>query len=150
VLVTAIVLAAAVAGALRPRLGLALALAAPLFPLGNEAKSAAILYGAFAIAWLALCWQDARRGLLFVSGPLLASVGGLALVPLAVQPARGPLRKAAQAADALLAAALLAGTSGGSLALAEAATGNLGIGPAYSVGQVADAVRGALASAPGL
>jgi protein kinase-like protein len=149
-LVVAIVLAAALAGALRPRLGLAIALAAPIFPLGNEAESAALLYGAFAIGWLAFCWQDARRGLLFVAGPLLAPIGGLALVPLAVQPARGPMRKAAQAAIAVLAAALVAGTSGDGLALAGTATNDLGIGPADSIARVAGALRESLVSAPGV
>ena len=46
--------------------------------------------------WLAVFWRDARAGLLFVAGPLLAAVGAIALLPLAVQPARG--RAAARAA----------------------------------------------------
>ena len=146
-LVAAIVLAAAVAGAWRPRIGLAIALAAPVFPLGNLAESAALLYGIFAVSWLALTWNDARRGLLFAVGPLLAPFGALALVPLAVQPARGTPRRAAQAGLAVLAAALVAGTAGHELPFAEAAP-SLGIAPVDSVGHVAFAVRGALVGAP--
>ena len=47
-------------------------------------------------------WRDARWGLLFLAGPLLAPLGLLALVPLVVQPARGTVRRAAQAALAVL------------------------------------------------
>ena len=72
-----------------PRLGLALALAAPLFPLGNVAQAAAVVYGVLALAWLAVTWRDPRAGLAFWAGPLLAPLGLLALLPLAVQPARG-------------------------------------------------------------
>jgi len=146
-LVAAIVLAAAVAGALKPRLGLAIALAAPVFPLGNLAESAAVLYGIFALSWLALTWNDARRGLLFAVGPLLAPLGALALVPLAVQPARGMVRRAAQAALAVLAAALVAGTAGHELPFAGESLA-LGIAPADSVGHVAFALRGTLLGTP--
>ena len=39
-----------------------------------------------AVAWLALTWREARLGLLFVAGPLLAPSARSPLVPLAVQP----------------------------------------------------------------
>jgi hypothetical protein len=146
-LVAAIVVAAGFAGALRPRLGLAVALAAPVFPLGNEARSAALLYAVFAFSWLALCWNDARRGLLFAVGPLLAPLGALPLVPLAVQPARGTVRKAAQAALAVLTAALVAGAGGHRLPFA-GAVDSPGIARADSVGQAALAVRETLAGTP--
>ena len=148
-LVAAIVLAAAVTGALKPRVGLAIALAAPVFPLGNLAESAAVLYGIFALSWLALTWNDARRGLLFAVGPLLAPLGALALVPLAVQPARGGARKAAQAALAVLAAALVAGASGHELPFAGDPS-SLGIAPADSLGDVALALRDGLVRTPTL
>jgi len=146
-LVAVIVLAAGIAGALRPRLGLAIALATPVFPLGNEARAAAFLYGAIAIAWLALTWNDARRGLLFAVGPLLAPLGALPLVPLAVQPARGLARKAAQAALAVLAAALVAGSAGHAVPFVGAPV-STGIGPADSPSQVALAIRSTLAGTP--
>ena len=146
-LVATIVVSAGIAAALRPRLGLAVALAAPVFPLGNQARSAALLYVLFAAAWLGLTWNDARRGLLFVVGPLLSPLGALPLVPLAVQPARGAARKAAQAAFAVLAAALVAGTAAHDAPFVHARV-PVGISPADSLGQAAVALRGALAGAP--
>src|SRR5581483_600789 len=111
-LLTGLALATAALTWRLPRIGLVLALFAPLLPFGNEAKGAALAYGAVALALLALGWRDPRGGLLFAAGPLLAPLGGLALVPLAVQPARGWLRRGAQAALAVLAAALVAGLRG--------------------------------------
>jgi len=98
-----------------PRAGLALALAAPVLPLGNLALGLAFLYAAVAACWLALSWSDARAGLTFVVGPLLGAVGLIGLVPLAVQPARGHLRRAFQAAAAVAVAALAAGLRGATL-----------------------------------
>src|SRR5262245_52590081 len=128
-LVAAIVAAAAVAAWIDPRIGLALALGAAVFPIGNVAESAAILYGAFAIAWLVLNWRDARHGLLFVAGPLLATVGLLPLVPLVVQSARGTVRRVVQGALAVLAAALFAALGGSAVPVAEESAGSLGIVP---------------------
>jgi hypothetical protein len=128
-LVVAIAFGAGLAAWLDPRLGLLVALAAPVFPLGNYAQSAALLYGAFALAWLVLCWRDARHGLLFVCGPLLAGASLLALVPLAVQPARGIVRRVLHAAVAVLAALLIAGVAGEELPLVNRQAAPLGIGP---------------------
>ena len=136
VLVVAIVALAGFAAWLDPRLGLTVALAAPVFPLGNHAASAAVLYGLFALAWLLLSWRDARAGLLFVSGPLLAPFGLLAVVPIVVQPARGVIRRAAQAALAILATALVAGVSGEDLPFTDAPAESLGIAPRDSLGDV--------------
>ncbi len=128
-LVAAIVLGAGLTAAFKPRLGLAIALAAPVFPIGNQAQGAALAYAAFALGWLALCWSDARRGLLFVFGPLFAAVGALALVPLAVWPAQGTARRAAQGAMAVLSAAAVAGITGGDLPLAAGPAESLEIAP---------------------
>ena len=95
-----------------PRAGLALALAAPVFPLGNVALGLALAYGAVALAWLALFWRDARFGLAFLAGPLLAPLGLLALVPVAVAGSRGLGRRAAQALAAVAVAAVSAGVRG--------------------------------------
>jgi len=108
-------LGAALAASAYPRIGLALALAAPLFPLGNLSLGLALLYGGVAAAWLALCWHEARTGLAFLAGPLLAPIGAIALVPLAVQPVRGSARRALQAAAAVVVAAIAAGLRGASL-----------------------------------
>ena len=147
-LVAAIIAAAAVSAAFRPRLGLAIALAAPVFPLGNEAKSLAVVYGLFALGWLALTWRDARFGLLFVAGPLLAPLGALALLPLAVQPACGAARRAAHGATAVLAAVLVTGISAGVVPVSGAPVGGLGISPLDTSKDVIAAVWRALALHP--
>ena len=128
-LVAAIVVAAAAASWIDPRAGIAVALAAAVFPIGNVAESAAILYGVFAIGWLLLTWRDARHGLLFVAGPILAAVGLLPLVPLVAERAHGSVLRAAQGALAVLSAALVAAVGGGSVPFADEAAGSLGIEP---------------------
>jgi eukaryotic-like serine/threonine-protein kinase len=110
-----------------PRLGLALALAAPVFPLGNVAQAAAVVYGVLALGWLVAMWRDARAGLAFCAGPLLAPLGLLGLLPLAVQPASGSWRRAAHAAAGVLTAAAVAGLSGRPLPLGGEVVGDLGI-----------------------
>jgi len=147
-LVAAIAVAAGVAAWFDPRVGLTIALAAPIFPFGNAASSAAILYGAFAALWLALMWRDARWGLLFLSGPLLGTVGLLALVPLAVQPARGAIRRAAHGAVAILATALAAGLAGAALPISGAPAGAAEIAPLDSVGDAAETLWSALVVPP--
>jgi hypothetical protein len=108
----ALALVTAVAAYRAPRAGLALTLAAPVLPLGNHAAGLALLYGVLALAWLALSWRDARWGLAFLAGPALAAVGLLALVPLAVAGARGPVRKVAQVLAAVATAGVVAGLRG--------------------------------------
>ncbi len=143
-LVVAIAIGAGLAAWLDPRVGLLVALAAPVFPLGNYAQSAALLYGAFALGWLVLCWRDARYGLLFVCGPLLAGAGMLALVPLVVQPARGMVRRVSQAAVAILAALLVAGVADDELPLVNRPAEPLGIGPLDPLSEAALAVWGTM------
>ena len=124
-----------------PRLGLALTLATPLFALGNVAQAAAVVYGALALAWLAVTWRDARAGLLFCAGPILAPLGLLALLPLAVQPARGAWRRALHAGVGVLAAAAVAGLSGSALPLGGDAVGDLGIAQSERPTDVLHAAR---------
>jgi hypothetical protein len=144
----AIAVAAGLATLRSPRAGVALALAAPVFPLGNVAQAAAIVYGVLALAWLAIIWRDARAGLAFCSGPLLAPLGLLPLLPLAVQPARGAWRRGLHAAAGVFAAAAVAGLSGNTLPLGGTAVGDLGIAESErptdvvsAVGTVLDANR---------
>jgi eukaryotic-like serine/threonine-protein kinase len=139
-LVAAIVLAAGLAAWLDPRAGLAVALAAPIFPLGNVSASAATLYGAFALGWLVLSWRDGRHGLLFVTGPLLAGVGVLPLVPLVLQRVHGTVRRAAQGALAVLSAALFAGVAGDALPFTSERAEPLGIGPLTTFGEAGTAI----------
>jgi eukaryotic-like serine/threonine-protein kinase len=139
-LVAAIVLTAGVAAWLDPRAGLAVALAAPIFPLGNVSASSATLYGAFALGWLVLSWRDGRHGLLFVTGPLLAGVGLLPLVPLLLQRVHGTVRRAAQGALAVLSAALFAGVAGDVLPFTSERAEPLAIGPLTTFGEAGTAI----------
>jgi hypothetical protein len=147
-LVAAIALGAALAAWVHPRIGLAVALAAPIFPLGNLSEGAATLYGALAVVWLLACWRDARGGVLFVAGPLLAPLGLLALVPLVVQPARGLVLRALQAGTAVLTAALFAGIAGTPLPLTGEPAEPFGLGPLDSAKETAFGLVDALVAQP--
>jgi len=103
--------------AVRARLGLAVALAVPVLPLGNVSLGLALLYAALAAVWLVLCWREPRGGLLFALGPVLAPLAALGLVPLAASCLRGGPRRAAQAGAAVIAACVGAGLRGSSLPL---------------------------------
>ena len=78
------------------RLALAFCLAVPVLPLGNYALGLALLYAAAALAWLIFSWRDPEAGLFMTSGPLLASIGLIAALPVAglaiaePRPARRP------------------------------------------------------------
>ena len=103
-----------------PLAGAALALAVPVFPLGNHALGLAALYGLVSAAWLVLCRGEARSTFFFLLGPLLAPLGAIGLLPLAAQVVRSPWRRAMQTAAAVLAAGAVAGLSRlGSLGVAE-------------------------------
>ena len=139
-LVALLVIATGLACWLDPRLGLALALAIPIFPLGNVAVAVAALYGIFALAWLAANWRDSRHGLWFVVGPLLGAVGLLPLVPLALIPVRNTARRAAHGVLAVLSTVLLAGVAGEQLPIAGGEAPPVDVGPLDSVGSAATAV----------
>jgi hypothetical protein len=140
-------LIAVVVGAIavrRPRLGLAAALLLPVLALGNEAQAAAVCWIAVAAALFAVSWRQPRAGVAFVAGPLLASVGLLALVPLAVQPVRGTALRALHAGLAVLAAALVAGLRGVPLPLTGNTIGDLGVAGSERPGDVVHALTGVL------
>jgi hypothetical protein len=141
------VVLAAIAGALAlrwPRLGLAVALLMPVLPLGNVARGAALCWLALVVGWLALSWRRPHVGVAFAAGTLLALVGLVALVPLAVQPVRGSVLRGLHAAVAVLAATLVAGLRGLPLPLSGSTVGNLGIDGAEQPGDVLHAVMGLL------
>jgi hypothetical protein len=104
-------LAALAAGltALKPRAGLALALAAPIFPLGNVALGLAVLYGAIASGWLLVSWRRPREALLPAIGPLLGPLSLLALLPLLLTSVGGTVRRTLYAATAVVLATIAAG-----------------------------------------
>jgi eukaryotic-like serine/threonine-protein kinase len=147
-LVALLVIAAGLACWLDPRLGLALALSVPILPLGNSAVAVAVLYAALAVGWLALNWRDARHGLWFVAGSLLATVGLLPLLPLALIPVRNTARRAAHGVFAVLSTVLLAGVAGDSLPIAGGTASSLDIGPLDSVSSATAAVWGWLVHEP--
>jgi hypothetical protein len=94
---------------LRPRVGLTLALAVPILPLGNLALGVALLYALAAVALLALSWGEPESGLLVALGPVLAPVAGLGLLPLLSLGVRSATRRGFQVAAAVLVAGIVAG-----------------------------------------
>jgi hypothetical protein len=109
-----VLLAAVAAGVtvVRARLGLALALAVPVFPLGNISFGLAVLYATAAVCWFMLMWGDARWGLLFSVGIVLGPIGLLGVMPLVALGARGALRRGLHTAAAVLLAAAVVGIHG--------------------------------------
>ena len=124
-------IAAAGTGLAFPRAALGFAFAVSFFPLWNISLGLALLFGALGAAWVALTWRDPRGNLALVAGPLLGPIGALALLPLAAQLARGPARRAVQAAAGVLLAVLVAGMRGQTLPF-DGAVPPLGLGIAGS------------------
>jgi hypothetical protein len=103
---------AAAAGMLtlvRAKLGLALALAIPVLPLGNVSAGLAWVYGALALAWLVLSWREPRVGLLFSAGALLGPIGALGVLPVSTQIVQSRVRRAVYVGFGVLTAGLVAG-----------------------------------------
>ena len=149
-LVVGLGLAAGAAALVAPRFALALALFAPVFPLGNLALGAAYAWAAIAVLVLLAGWRDARASLAFAAGPLLAPLGLLGLVPLAAQAARGTWRRALQAGLALPAAAVIAGLRGAPLPLGAQDVGDLGLAATESPGAIVQALWQTLVARPEL
>ena len=146
----ALAVAAALAALRSPRAGLALALAAPILPLGNHALGLALLYAAFAAAWFVLCWRDARSGLAFLAGPMLAAVGLVALVPLALAQIGNPARRGAQTVAAIALAAIVAGMRGTELPLGQGAVPHVELTGLESLTAIATELAAAIPPALGL
>jgi hypothetical protein len=102
-------IAAAALGLAFPRAALAFAFAVTFFPLWNVSLGLALLFAGLGAAWVALTWTDPRGNIALVAGPILGPLAALALMPLAAQFARGPVRRAAQAFTGALLAVLVAG-----------------------------------------
>ena len=144
-------LGAAAVTSFRARLGLVVALAVPVLPLGNLSLGLAVLYAAAAAAWVVLCWREPRSGLLFVLGPLLAAFALLGLVPLVASGLRAGPRRAAQAGVAVLVAGIVAAVRGVALPFTGASP-PLGLGVAGSTDplDVAGTLARAVAAHPPL
>jgi hypothetical protein len=114
---SAIVLAAVVAGLAfaAPRVGMAAALAVPLFPLGNVALALAILYGLVALAWFVLHVREPQRSMLPAFGPLLG-VLALGLIPVVYVTTRSATRRAIGAATAAVLATAVGALRHGTVA----------------------------------
>ena len=105
-------IAAALAALRSPRAGLAVALAAPVLPLGNVSLGLALAYAVLALAWAALFARDARSSFLLLAGPALAPLGALPLVPLLAGRAAGRARRGAVAAASSVLAVGVSGPLG--------------------------------------
>ena len=135
----------------RPRLGLAFALAVPVFPLGNISSGLALVYGGLACVWLALSWRSPRDGLFLALGPLLAPIAALGLLPLVSQGVKSLPRRALQVATAVLLAAIVAGLRHAPLPFTGAAPPKgLGIAGSQDPLAVASALWHALTGRPTL
>jgi hypothetical protein len=93
------------------RVALAFCLAVPVLPLGNYALGLAVLYAAAAFVWLVVSWREPEAGLFMTLGPLLASIGLIAALPVAGLAIANPWRRGIQVAMAVVVAAAVAGAS---------------------------------------
>jgi hypothetical protein len=134
----------------RPRLGLALALAVPVFPLGNISFGLAVLYAVVAAGWFVVSWGDARWGLLFCSGMVLGPLGLLGFAPIVALQARGVLRRALQASAMVLFAGAVAAIRGLPVPFADVSAPSLGIATSEHPLAVLQAIWGWLMSVPAL
>jgi hypothetical protein len=147
----ALALLAAALAYLRPRLGVAFALAVPVLPFGNLALAAALLYALCASGLLVLSWREPESALLVALGPLLAPLSGLGLLPIAALRVRSAARRAGQVACAVLAAGLAAGIRHVPMPFdGAAAPRGLGLAGSRSVSDTASVLWHALLSRPTL
>jgi eukaryotic-like serine/threonine-protein kinase len=120
---------------LQQRLALAFCLAVPVLPLGNYALGLALVYAAAALVWFVLSWRHPGEGLFVTVGPLLASLGLVAALPVAGLVIGNTLRRGVLVAMAVLVTAAVAGAN---------ALDRLGIAASDRPGEAAAAVVRAL------
>jgi hypothetical protein len=129
-----------------PRAGAWFVLAALILPLGNLSLGLALVFCACALVWLVCFWREPEATFAPALGPLLAALGLVVLVPLALQLLRSPARRAAGTLLAVLLAGLVAGVDGRPLPLSHAHPPALaitaGTPPLGVAAALADAVRG--------
>ena len=135
----------------RPRLGLLLALAAPVLPLGDVSSGLAWAYGGAAIVYFALMSREPLSAMVPLAGPLLAAAGALVVTPLLALRTRGALRRGLVAGLTVLVAVLYSGLHGLPLPLSgEAAPQGIGIPGSTSPTAVASALAGFLTAHPAI
>lgn len=131
----------------RERLGLAVALAVPVLPLGNVSLGLALLYAIVALVWLVLAWGEPRTGLLAALGLLLGPLSALGLLPLAAWPVRSAFRRALQIGVAVALAAVAAGLRHAPAPFTGAASPRgIGVAGANGLLDVAGSLAGTLAA----
>jgi hypothetical protein len=144
---------AGVAGALsavRPRLGLAVALGAAVLPLGNLSLGLAVVYALAASAWLLVTWRRSDEALYPLAGPALAPLGLTLLLPAVLLPVRRAAWRAAFAAGAVLLAAAAAGLRGTPLPLSDREAAPADLDGLAGTGAVASTLLHSLAARPEL
>jgi hypothetical protein len=141
---------AALAALVSPAGGLAFALAVPVLPLGNLALGASLVYLPVALAWFLLFARDARTGLFFLAGPLLAPLHALALLPVVALRARGAVRRAALAVASVLCALAASALTRSPVPLTGEPPFVVGLAGTESPRAVLDAVVQALGEHPAL
>jgi hypothetical protein len=142
-------LAAALA-ALKPRVGLAFALAVAVLPLGNISQALAIVYALVALAWIVATWRRPEQGLLPIVGSVLAPLGATALLPLVVLFVKSAVWRGIHVGLAVLLAGLVAGLHGRTLPLSGNDPPPLGLAGSEDVGAVLGAFTQGLAARPEL
>ncbi|HEY7198545.1 MAG TPA: serine/threonine-protein kinase [Gaiellaceae bacterium] len=100
-----------------PSTGLAVALLAPILPLGNLSLGLALAYVPLAVAWFVLFRREVHASLLFALGGLLAPIGAVTLMPLASLGSRSPFRRSLVGAAGVLAGAAVCALLGRGLPL---------------------------------
>jgi Protein kinase domain len=136
--------------AVRPRLGLAFTLAAAVLPLGNVSLGLALAYSVLAVAWIVATWRRPDEGLLAVAGALLAPLGALVLLPLALFAVKSPIWRGVHAGAAVILGAVAAGLAGGGMPLSGRSAPVLGLAGSEDAGAVATALVGGFADRPEL
>ena len=132
----------------RPRLGLAFALAVPVLPLGNISSGLALVYGALACGLARALLASPREGLFLALGPLLAPDPGARLPAARLSGACAAARaERVQVGAAVLLAAVVAGLRHAPLPFTGAAPPR-GLGIAGSEDPFAVAVRSGARCSP--
>jgi hypothetical protein len=141
---------AAVVAALRPRLGLAVALGVAVLPFGNVSLALAIVYALAAAGWLVATWRRPGEGLIATLGAMLAPLGATALLPLAYTPVRSAVWRGIHAGLAVLLAGIVAALAGRTLPLSGREAPPLGLAGSDDVGAVVTALVRGLGARPEL
>ncbi|HEY4976919.1 MAG TPA: serine/threonine-protein kinase [Gaiellaceae bacterium] len=136
---------------LRPLAGSALTYSLLLLPLGNYSLGLALAFALVATCWLAVNRRDPLLTQLPLLGPIAAVLGALFLLPLALLPIRGGIRRALIAFCAFSLALVTAGMGSGVFPLTGAkAPLGLGIGNSTSLTDAGGALTRALFDQPAL